>query len=660
MSDVADRETVGTAPIQQAPPSAFDGQALTALDLYWLPAAEAWPERIKQLERTDDKTAAWNELVALANTRMDFIRTGRLDRTLQKLFGDAPPPGLATKPVRLAVLGSSTVGHLHPALRAAALRRGIWLQSYECDYGQYLQELTDPESGLHKFKPTAILFALDAYHVMRGIDAAADEAQAKAATDEIIAHFKECWRLAKQAFKGTIIQQTVLPVFPALLGNNEHRLPGSRQRVTLAVNEKLRELADESGVDLLGLDTAVVQDGINRWHDPVLWHRAKQEVSPAATPLYGDLVGRLLAAKQGRSAKCLVLDLDNTLWGGVIGDDGLEGIILGQGSAAGEAFCAFQTYARDLAKRGIILAVCSKNDEVNALSPFEQHPDMILKRADIASFVANWQDKAQNIRAIAQQLNIGLDSLVFVDDNPFERNLVRSELPMVMVPEVPDDPALFAHCVIDAGYFEGLAITDEDRERTKLYQANAARDTLQAQSADLPTYLRGLQMDLIWRRFDKIGLQRTVQLINKTNQFNLTTQRYTEEDVLALMQKPKAFGIQLRLLDRFGDNGIIAIIIGRLQDDQDLFIDTWLMSCRVLGRQVEEATLRIVAEEAKRLGAKRLIGEYRPTAKNGMVKEHYAKLGFSPLGVDKDGNKRHVLDLATFTPPEVIMTIREG
>jgi FkbH-like protein len=633
---------------------------MTALDLYWLPAAEAWPERLKGLDRAGDKAAAWDEIVALANTRMDFIRTGRLDRSLQRLFADAPPPSLATKPVRLAVLGSSTVTQLHPALRVGALRRGIWLKTYECGYGQYLQELTDPESGLNEFKPTAILFALDAYHVMRGIDVAADAAQSKTAVDEIIAHFQECWRLAKQAFNCTIVQQTVLPVFPALLGNNEHRLPGSRQRVALVVNELLRELADDAGIELLGLDTAVVQDGINRWHDPVLWHRAKQEISPAAAPLYGDLVARLLAATQGRSAKCLVFDLDNTLWGGVIGDDSLEGIVLGQGSAAGEAFVAFQAYARDLAKRGIILAVCSKNDEINALSPFEQHPDMILKRADIASFVANWQDKAQNIRAIAQQLNIGLDSLVFVDDNPFERNLVRSELPMVMVPELPDDPALFAHCIIDAGYFESIAITDEDRERTKLYQANAARDTLQAQSSDLPTYLRGLQMDLIWRRFDKIGLQRTVQLVNKTNQFNLTTRRYTEEDVLALMQDQEAFGIQLRLTDRFGDNGIIAIVIGRLQPDQDLFIDTWLMSCRVLGRQVEEATLRIVAGEAQRLGAKRLIGEYRPTAKNGMVKDHYVKLGFSPLGTDESGSKRDVLDLAAFTLPEVIMTIREG
>ena len=180
----------------------------------------------------------------------------------------------------------------------------------------------------------------------------------------------------------------------------------------------------------------MAQDGLGRWHDPVLWHRAKQEVSPAATPLYGDLVAPAARRQAGPLAKCLVLDLDNTLWGGVIGDDGLEGIVLGQGSAAGEAFVAFQDYARDLAKRGVILAVCSKNDEANALAPFEQHPDMVLKRDDIACFVANWQDKAANIRAIAQQLNIGLDSLVFVDDNPFERNLVRSELPMVAVPEV--------------------------------------------------------------------------------------------------------------------------------------------------------------------------------------------------------------------------------
>ena len=548
---------------------------------------------------------------------------------------------------------------LQPGLRIAALRRGIRLRIYECGYGQYLQELSDKELALHQFKPTTILFALDAYHLMRGVDPAADAAQAAAAEQEVLAHIKECWRLAREAFRCPVIQQTVLPVFQALLGSNEHRLPGSRHRVTARVNTALRDLADGRRRSP-GARCPRRPGRVARWHDPVLWHRAKQEVSPAAGPLYGDLVGRLIAAKQGRSFKCLVLDLDNTLWGGVIGDDGLEGIVLGQGSAGGEAFVAFQAYARELAERGVILAVCSKNDEVNALAPFEQHPDMLLTRTDIACFVANWQDKAANIRAIAQQVNIGLDSLVFVDDNPFERNLVRAELPMVAVPEVSDDPATFAVTLADAGYFEGLAITDEDRERTQLYQANIARDTLQTRSSDLPSYLRGLQMELIWRRFDKVGLQRTVQLINKTNQFNLTTRRYTDEDVLALMQDPNAFGLQFRLLDRFGDNGIIAIIIGRKVNADDVLLDTWLMSCRVLGRQVEEATLGVVAAQARHLGAKRLVGEYRPTSKNGMVKKHYAELGFSPLDVDENGNKRDVLELRSFTTPDVLMAVREG
>jgi FkbH-like protein len=372
--------------------------------------------------------------------------------------------------------------------------------------------------------------------------------------------------------------------------------------------------------------------------------------------MYGDLVGRIIAALQGRAAKCLVLDLDNTLWGGVVGDDGLAGLVLGQGSALGEAFVAFQTYARDLTGRGIVLAVCSKNDEANALEPFEKHPEMILKRADIASFVANWSDKAHNLRAIAQELNIGLDALVFVDDNPFERALVRQELPMVAVPEIGDDPTFYAQTVSDAGYFESLAITDEDRVRSSQYQDNRQRDALKASATDLPTYLRSLDMRLIWRRFDDIGLQRTVQLINKTNQFNLTTARYTEDDVLAVMRDPRAFGLQLRLLDRFGDNGIIAILIGRLQDNNDLLIDTWLMSCRVLGRKVEAATLCLLVAQARRLGATVLRGVFRPTAKNAMVKDHYAKLGFSPVP-GAAGEDWYELALNSYTMPDLPMII---
>jgi FkbH-like protein len=445
-----------------------------------------------------------------------------------------------------------------------------------------------------------------------------------------------------------------------LLGGNEHRLPGSKAAFIARLGAALRPMADAAGVDLLALDERAARDGLTAWHDAGLWHRAKQEISPTAAPMYGDLVGRIIAARLGRSFKCLVLDLDNTLWGGVIGDDGLEGIVLGQGSAMGEAFVAFQDYCRELSRRGVILAVCSKNDAANALEAFDKHPEMVLRRGDIACFVANWSDKASNLRAIAEQLNIGLDSLVFVDDNPFERSLVRQELPMVAVPEIGDDPVSYAQTIADAGYFEALAITEEDRERSGQYQGNLMRESLRSTATDLPSYLRGLEMRLAWRGFDAVGLSRIVQLINKTNQFNLTTRRTTEDDVLGVMRDSRAFGLQLRLIDRFGDNGIIAIVIGRMRDGDDLVIDTWLMSCRVLGRQVEPTTLNLVAAQARRLGARRLVGEYVPTKKNAMVRDHYERLGFTIVETAEDGASRAVLGLVGFTPAETFIDVREG
>jgi FkbH-like protein len=628
-------------------------------DLHWLADNPEWRARVRALAALPP-AEAWRQAVALANARIDFVRTNQLDTMLRAACGDTPPAGLATPPIRLAILGASTLAHLHPAIRIGAARRGLFVTTYENEYGQYFQELTDPYSPLHEFTPDAVLIALDAVHLAAGLSADQEAAEADAVLAQAKARIAETWRLARAAFRCIVIQQTPLPVHPALLGGNEHRLPGSPAWLIARLNHELRQMADAAGVHLLALDARAARDGLGRWHDPGLWHRAKQEVSPAAAPMYGDLVGRLLAAARGRSAKCLVLDLDNTLWGGVVGDDGLEGLVLGQGSALGEAYVAFQSYARELSRRGVILAVCSKNDEANALEPFEKHPDMVLKRADIACFVANWADKATNIRAIAQELNIGLDSLVFVDDNPFERSLVRQELPMVAVPEMPDDPTLYPQVIADAGYFEALAITEEDRQRTGQYQGNRARAALKEATTDLAAYLRGLEMALIWRPFDRIGLQRIVQLINKTNQFNLTTRRYTDADVQAVVDDPRAFGLQLRLLDRFGDNGIIAIIIGRMQGARDLLIDTWLMSCRVLGRQVEPTTLNLIAAEAQRLGAARLIGEYVATAKNAMVKDHYARLGFTVTETDAKGGSHAELDLAGFVPAATFIDVRQG
>jgi FkbH-like protein len=625
--------------------------------LQWLPDLPDWRRKLRALPEAPDP---WAAAMQLAQARLDFACTNALDQMLRR-HHVGPPATSGTKPIRLALLGSSTLAHLHGAIRVGGLRRGIPIDIHENQYGQYFQELLDPQSALHRFQPNAALFAIDAHRLTDGLNLSADPQEAEAALNAIAAHLEQCWSLARQAGAGQVIQQTALDIFPALMGQNEHRLPGSPARFIAALNQRLRHMADAHGVDLLALDAAAYRDGIGAWHNPSLWHRAKQEVNPAMAPTYGDMAARLIAAAQGRSYTCLVLDLDNTLWGGVIGDDGLSAIVLGQGSPMGEGFLAVQLYAKNLSRRGIILAVCSKNDEANALEPFEKHPEMLLRRSDIAAFRANWDDKAANIRAIARDLNIGLESLVFLDDNPFERNLVRAQLPMVAVPEVPDDdPALIPGLLAAAGYFESRGITEEDRARTAQYQENRARDQLRATATDLDAYLRALDMHMVWNRFDQLGLQRIVQLINKTNQFNLTTRRHTEADIQALMNDPTSFGLQIRLTDRFGDNGIIAVVIGRATAPATITIDTWLMSCRVLGRGVEATTLNLVASQARLLGAHTLIGEFIPTSKNAMVRDHYTKLGFTTLAEAPEGSSTAMLDLTRFEPLPSFIHVTEG
>jgi FkbH-like protein len=604
-------------------------------ELHWLPRQANWSQVLASVR---SGPGTWPALCALARARVDALETRTLDRKRRNLIPE-PPPDLASPPIRLAVLASSTVDHLLAGIRVGGMRRGLWIEMHTPDYGQYAQALMDQGSSLHAFQPNAVLFALDAHHLLSGVEPGGDPADVEHRLTRIAEDLAAKWASARRAFQCQVIQQTLPPVFEPLFGSNEHRLPGSPYWAVQQLNAILRKLADAEGVDLLALDSRVAVDGLAAWYDPALWHRAKQEAHPSVSPVYGDLVARLLAAARGRSAKALVLDLDNTLWGGVIGDDGLEGITLGQGSALGEAFVAFQRYARDLSRRGIILAVCSKNDEANAIEPFERHPEMVLKRSDIACFVANWTDKAANIREIAAMLNIGLDSLVFADDNPAERAMVRRELSMVEVPELPEDPTLWPATLAAAGYFESLRLTQEDLERSGQYQANLRRSGMMASATDMEGYLRGLEMRAIWSRFDRIGQARTVQLINKTNQFNLTTRRVTDEEVSALIENDRALTLQIRLIDTFGDNGIIAIVIGLFEPGtRDIRIDTWLMSCRVLGRRMEEETLNLVVEQARALGATRLVGVYRPTAKNGMVRDHYQKLGFSPAAGPEDSD----------------------
>ncbi len=612
------------------------------MHLNWLPEREDWNERLQDAKSLSAADAGVG-LRTLASSRMEFVQLGRLDRLFQRRISEhgATLPGL--EPVKLALLGSATISHLSPGIRVAGLRRGLAIEIYEAPYGMYRQELMEKGSGLHAFRPDVILLALDARHL-----AAAEGASAESALELM----RGCWQQAKAEFGCQVIQQTVLPVFPKLMGNNEVRLESSPAAIVTKINVMLRPAAHEDGVALLALDRFAAVEGFNAWHDPGIWYRSKHEVHPLAAESYGDQVARIVAAARGKSSKCLVLDLDNTLWGGVIGDDGLDGIVLGQGSGVGEAYAEFQRYAKGLAARGVILAVCSKNDEATALEVFEHHPEMVLRRADIACFVANWTDKAANLRHIARTLNIGLDSLVFVDDNPVERALIRRELPMVAVPELSDDPAEFVYTVAAAGYFEGLTVTAEDRARCAQYQANVERDRMKDRATDMDSYLQSLRMAMTVQSVDSMSLARVTQLINKTNQFNLMTERMTEAEVAAAMNNSKVVALQARLTDRFGDNGVIAVLMARLCPDGDAVITNWLMSCRVLGRRVEEACLNALAERCKELGATRLVGTYQPTEKNSMVKDLYGRLGFSKLDDAPSGTVRWELKLKGFTRAE--------
>ena len=622
--------------------------AETDLTLNWLPTHENWLANLASLEAAEPEEM-WMRLVELAKHRLDLPCVTQLDARLRK-NSSAAFDSSTNKSLRLAVLGSSTTAHLLPSLRVAALRRGCLLQTFSNGYGQYRQELMDRESDLYRFFPDVVLFCLDARHVM-GFCEGRD---ARDAAQTTVNELTEIWRIARDAFGCQIIQQAVAPIYPPLLGGNEHRLEDSQSWRVAVLNQTLRSRAEETGTDVLALDTAMMRrGGVSRWHDPRLWYRAKQEIHPAAAPFYADLVMRLVAARRGWSFKCVVLDLDNTLWGGVVGERGLDGITIGQNSPEGEAFVDFQAYLLALARRGVILAVCSKNDEAMALLPFERHPEMLIRRSDLAAFIANWTDKAQNLRELAQRLNLGLDAMVFVDDSPFERGVVRRELPMVAVPELPDDPVGYAECIADAGYFESISVTSEDLQRADLYRSNLKREELRSATTDLGSYLQSLDMKLVARSFAAPDASRIVQLINKTNQFNLTTKRYTDKEISFLIEKRAALTLQFRLRDRFGDNGIVAIIIAERDGGSPrdaLSITTWLMSCRVLGRQLEEACMNALALAARRKGIKVLRGVYIESERNQMVKDLYTRLGFKPICPDSRERREWILELFDYSP----------
>lgn len=620
--------------------------------LHWLrPAPSDFRTRLRALDPATETGA----LVVLANHALDLNKLTQLNRAMDKV-DPAQAKSASLSPVRLAVLADATTEYTAPAIRASALRHGVFATLYVPDYGQATQEVLNPESGLASFGADMALLASD-YRSLGLATVHMDPAAAEAAVAGAMAHIRSLLDgLARSAIPTVILQTLPIPPDP-WCGHHDRRAPGSVAAQIAAFNEGLLALTEEYSVTLLDIAALANTVGRARWFDPAYWHRAKLPFSLDCVPLYADHVARMLGTLRGKARKCLVLDLDNTCWGGVIGDDGIDGIRVGQGTPEGEAFLAIQRYALDLKARGVVLAVCSKNEEDAARLPFQKHPDMLLREDDISIFIANWTDKASNIRHIARLLNIGTDALAFLDDNPAERERVRQMLPEVAVPELPDDPAFYPTALAQAGYFETTGLSADDAQRAEQYRANAARSVAMEAIGDYGAYLESLDMVCEARGFDDVGRTRIAQLINKSNQFNLTTRRYTEAEVARIQQDPDLFTLQIRLADKFGDNGMISVLIFR-KGPEDWTCDTWLMSCRVLGRRVEEAALGLVAEAARRAGARRLVGEYIPSEKNRMVSGHFEKLGFSRTAEDADGRTVWHLDLTIYnTPTELPMTL---
>ena len=339
----------------------------------------------------------------------------------------------------------------------------------------------------------------------------------------------------------------------------------------------------------------------------------------------------IICAVEGKFKKCLILDLDNTVWGGIVGDDGWENIQVGHGLGIGKVFTEFQEWVKKLKNRGIIIAICSKNDEDKAKEPFEKNPEMVLRLNDIAVFVANWENKVDNIKTIQNILNIGFDSMIFLDDNPFERNMVREHIPEITVPELPEDPSEYLEYLYSLNLFETASYSEGDKDRTKQYQVEAQRVGLQKSFTNEADFLKSLDMVSEVKGFDSFNTPRVAQLSQRSNQFNLRTVRYTEAEITAIENDEHYATFSFTLADKFGDNGLICVVILEKQDTETLFINTWFMSCRVLKRGMENFTLNAIVDYARKHGFKRIIGEYLPTLKNKMVEEHYPHLGFKVL-----------------------------
>ena len=547
---------------------------------------------------------------------------------------------------KIAVLGGSTTHDIVRMLELFLLNYGIEPEFYESEYAQYWQDAMFPGDDLLKFSPDVIYIHTSNRNITDypAVSDSADEVNAK--LDKTYSHFETMWKKLSDTHHCPIIQNNFEAPFFRLLGNRDAYDIHGRLSFINRLNERFAEYARSEGEGSLfinDINYISASYGLDAWADQQAWHMYKYALSIQAIPTLSFNLAGIIKSIYGRNKKGLVLDLDNTLWGGVVGDDGVDGIEIGQETNLGQVYHEFQSYVKLQKDIGVVLAVDSKNEKENAIAGLS-HPDGALTPDDFVDIKANWEPKSENFKKIADDLTLLPESLVFVDDNPAEREIVTAQIPGVLAPEI-DSPENYIRLIDHSGFFEVTSISEDDKKRNEMYMANKKRTELEESFSDYGEYLKSLEMEAEIAPFDSLHFSRISQLTNKSNQFNLTTRRYSQADIEKEASDPDKITLYGRLKDKFGDNGIVSLAIGKIKGEE-LHIELWLMSCRVLKRDMEEAMLDELVKEALSRGIKVIYGYYYPTAKNKMVKDFYSERGFDKISEDNEGNAVFKLSIA--------------
>ena len=531
--------------------------------------------------------------------------------------------------VRMGVLADTASQYLTQAIRGTAISRQLDLQLFEVDYNQVDLQLLQPNSALKQFKPQSVLVYQDITKLRKrfyGLESAGERIGfASQQLENVEGYYRAATSAGAASFAYFNFPVTPDPVFGSFANRTDQSFTWQLRKLNFGLMELAARCEGFHVCDLAAIGGRV---GYEHVLDQRMYVNSDVTLNLETIPVVAQHVVDIVQGLRGKSKKCLILDLDNTLWGGVIGDDGMANIELGD-LGIGKAFSDLQRWAKQLGRRGIILAVCSKNTEAIARQPFEEHPEMVLSLDDIAVFVANWENKPDNIRRIQSILNIGFDSMVFLDDNPFERNIVRENLPEVTVPELPEDPAEYLPYLEKLNLFETVSFSANDGKRTAQYKAEAERVQAQESFTNESDFLGSLEMKSHVEPFTDFSIPRVTQLCQRSNQFNLRTIRYTDAEIRQIASSGQHHTLSFTLEDRFGKHGLIGVVILKKHADSDLFIDTWIMSCRVLKRTMEQFILNQIVATTVKNGYTRVVGEYLPTERNVIAVDLYADLGFT-------------------------------